>query len=274
MVLPDDFMEAVGYLPAEERDRAILGAAHYAMTEEEPDLDGAAMGMFLAAKRSIYKANRQSRGGSKGGSASPRPDGGEDPEAPAGQAPPCRRGAPAGGGDANPGKGSAEKGGPNLDQGSASKLGQGSAPEPCGEHNVTEHNVTERNGGGARARAAAEVIPFGARPSHPGQPPTLEEVRAYFGASCLRGDPEAFFLRYDEVGWVDAQGRAIVNWQSTALRWSRREPEFAQARADRDRAAATRRGEAPVGEAWRPAKSASQMLAEIEAAEAREGVAL
>lgn len=249
MVLPDDFMEAVGCLDPADRDRAVLGAARYAMTEEEPDLDGPARAVFLAAKRAIFKANRQSRGGARGGAA--RAD---------------RAGA-----DGAPGKVPAV----NLDQGSGGEpcgnLDQGSVAEPCGEHNRTEHNGTEPRERGARPRGAdADVIPFGPQPRPSAQPPSVEEVRAYFAGNLLRGDPEAFFLRYDEVGWVDAQGRPITNWRSTAKRWSRREPEFAQARAERSRAA---RGEPPAGEAWRPARSASQMLAEIEAEE-RKGAVL
>ena len=238
-------MEAVGCLDPADRDRAVLGAARYAMTEEEPDLEGAARAVFLASKRAISKANRQSRGGARGGSARARRP---DPDA-----------AERAGGDGT------------LTKVPDGNLEQGSDGEPCGEHNRTEHNGTEQGERGARPRGAdADVIPFGPQPRPSAQPPSLDEVRAYFAGNLLRGDPEAFFLRYDEVGWVDAQGRPITNWRSTAKRWSRREPEFAQARAERSRAA---RGEPPAGEAWRPARSASQMLAEIEAEE-RKGAVL
>ena len=76
--------------------------------------------------------------------------------------------------------------------------------------------------------------------------PTLDEVRAYFGANCLRGDPDLFWATYDAKGWVDGNGIPIVRWESQALRWSKR-----QVSMDSERAA---RGEPTEAEAkWRPA---------------------
>lgn len=79
------------------------------------------------------------------------------------------------------------------------------------------------------------------------EPPTLDEVRAYFGANALRGDPEDFFLHFEAQGWVNGNGQAIANWQARALKWSRD-----QVSRDADRLA---RGEpAPEQAVWRPAQ--------------------
>lgn len=91
--------------------------------------------------------------------------------------------------------------------------------------------------------------------------PTLDEVREYFAANCLRGDPQLFWATYEATGWVDGNGRPIVSWTAQALRWSRR-----QVNIDAERAA---RGEPPAGAAeWRPAprEETEEDLAAAEAA--------
>lgn len=98
------------------------------------------------------------------------------------------------------------------------------------------------------------------------EPPTVEEVRAYFQANCLRGDPELFHATYDAKGWVDGSGFPIVSWTSQAIRWSKR-----QVGIDAERAA---RGEPAAEEAtWRPAQSEDPEKAARDADEAyREAV--
>lgn len=54
-------------------------------------------------------------------------------------------------------------------------------------------------------------------------PPSLEEVRAYFEANGLRGDPESFFATYDSQGWVKGNGMPVHSWHSLALKWSQEE---------------------------------------------------
>ena len=54
-------------------------------------------------------------------------------------------------------------------------------------------------------------------------PPTLEEVRAYFGGNCLKGNPDDFWSNYQAVGWVDGLGRKITDWKAAARKWSGRE---------------------------------------------------
>lgn len=71
-----------------------------------------------------------------------------------------------------------------------------------------------------------------AYPSFPDvpEPPTPEEVRAYFGANCLRGDPSEFFDHFEAQGWVRSNGQPIADWRAQARQWSRRQAEFDQSK--------------------------------------------
>ena len=83
--------------------------------------------------------------------------------------------------------------------------------------------------------------------------PTLEEVEAYFGANCLKGDPELFFVTYDARGWLDGGGFAIANWRSQAVKWSKKQVEI-----DAKKAA---HGEPlPEEVTWKPAETAEAQL--------------
>lgn len=64
------------------------------------------------------------------------------------------------------------------------------------------------------------------------EPPTAEEVAAYFGANCLNGDPQAFFDFYASQGWLKSNGMPISDWQPQARQWHRRQRELdAEARS-------------------------------------------
>ena len=79
-------------------------------------------------------------------------------------------------------------------------------------------------------------------------PPTLEEVRGYFGANCLRGDPDAFFDFYESQGWRKSNGLPITSWTSQAKQWHRKQAEMDAVRSAK--------GEPAAGEAkWKPAAS-------------------
>ena len=80
-------------------------------------------------------------------------------------------------------------------------------------------------------------------------PPTLEEVRSYFEANSLRGDPDAFFDFYESQGWRKSNGLPIASWTAQAKQWHR-----GQVERDAERAA---RGEPTPDEArWRPTANA------------------
>lgn len=68
-----------------------------------------------------------------------------------------------------------------------------------------------------------------AYPSAP-EPPEIGEVRDYFGANCLRGNPEEFFDHFESQGWVRSNGQPIADWRAQARMWSRKQVEFDQSK--------------------------------------------
>lgn len=70
--------------------------------------------------------------------------------------------------------------------------------------------------------------PFGE--TDPPELPTAEEVAAYFGANCLRGDPSEFFDHFESQGWVRSNGQPVADWRAQARMWSRRQVEFDQSK--------------------------------------------
>ena len=94
--------------------------------------------------------------------------------------------------------------------------------------------------------------------------PTLDDVRAYFGASCLKGDPEAFFDYYSGQGWLKSNHMPISDWKAVARSWGRKQVEIDAERASR--------GEPTADQAvFRPVKSDEEQLAELEAERRRRG---
>lgn len=260
MVIPDDFVGALSWLGDAERDRVLLQVVRWLTTGEEPDLEGPAMAVFEAGRRSIDKANAQSAGGRRGGQrraarveAAPAEGSDRSPAAAAAGA-----GQPSGAApDPSP---ECAPDGSDLGQASSLVPSQGYQQEACREHNVTrtEQNGTEQGEGRAPARAV----------------PDLCEVRAYFAAQAWRAtvDPEDYFDNRQRCGWVDPQGRPILDWHADARSWARRQPSFDQAAAERSRARG-QPADPPAGERWRPAKSARERLAELDAEAERLGVA-
>lgn len=92
------------------------------------------------------------------------------------------------------------------------------------------------------------------------EPPTADEVAAYFGANCLNGDPQAFFDFYASQGWRKSNGMPILDWQPQARQWHRRQRELdAEARS---------RGKPTASEVeaatFRPTRTPEEALAEQE----------
>lgn len=92
------------------------------------------------------------------------------------------------------------------------------------------------------------------------EPPTAEEVAAYFGVNCLNGDPQAFFDFYASQGWRKSNGMPISDWQPQARQWHRRQRELdAEARS---------RGKPTASEVeaatFRPTRTPEEALAEQE----------
>lgn len=92
-------------------------------------------------------------------------------------------------------------------------------------------------------------------------PPDADEVRAYFAANCLTGDPDAFYDHYAALGWRQ-NGRDVYEWEPLARQWHRRQRGFdAEARA-RGRQTDADAAEVAV---WRPAETDEQALERIDA---------
>ncbi len=92
------------------------------------------------------------------------------------------------------------------------------------------------------------------------EPPTAEEVVAYFGTNCLNGDPQAFFDFYASQGWRKSNGMPISDWQPQARQWHRRQRELdAEARS---------RGKPTASEVeaatFKPTRTPEQTRAELE----------
>lgn len=92
------------------------------------------------------------------------------------------------------------------------------------------------------------------------EPPTAEEVAAYFGANCLNGDPQAFFDFYASQDWRKSNGMLISDWQPQARQWHRRQRELdAEARS---------RGKPTASEVeaatFKPTRTPEQTRAELE----------
>ncbi len=111
--------------------------------------------------------------------------------------------------------------------------------------------------------AAPSAIPCGEDEGF--EAPSLEAVRAYFGANCLLGDPEAFWSHYASQGWEKGNGCRVSDWRALALSWARRQ-RYMDAE---DRA----RGKPTQGEvaeaAWKPVEDpVAKARADVAKAEA------
>lgn len=58
--------------------------------------------------------------------------------------------------------------------------------------------------------------------------PTLGEVKAYWTGSNLQGDPDDFYLHFENARWrlSGGKGAMMKDWHLAAQRWSRTEPKF------------------------------------------------
>lgn len=160
-------------------------------------------------------------------------------------------------------------------------------PEPRNGNGVFEVSETDKTGvsesenGGFEVSETQETPPYIPNHTKPDQtidspiqgradampaapegfePPTAEEVAAYFGVNCLNGDPQAFFDFYASQGWRKSNGMPISDWQPQARQWHRRQRELdAEARS---------RGKPTASEVeaatFRPTRTPEEALAEQE----------
>ena len=94
----------------------------------------------------------------------------------------------------------------------------------------------EGEGEGGEERASAPIAPSPvdlpgqrrprrARPTPP-PPPTLDEVRAYWAAKGLHGDPERFHAYHETRGWLLKDGSPILSWHGAAAVWNGNEKRY------------------------------------------------
>lgn len=57
-------------------------------------------------------------------------------------------------------------------------------------------------------------------------PPEPAEVRAYFEANMLRGDPGEFFDHFAAQGWTRSNGMPVLDWRAQARMWDRKQREI------------------------------------------------
>lgn len=91
-------------------------------------------------------------------------------------------------------------------------------------------------------------------------PPSMEDVEAYFAANCLRGDPRQFFDHYAAQGWTLPSGLPVTDVWALARNWSRKQVGFD---ADRKARGGQTSQEVERAAVWRPAKTDAERIAEL-----------
>lgn len=91
-------------------------------------------------------------------------------------------------------------------------------------------------------------------------PPSMEDVEAYFTANCLRGDPRQFFDHYAAQGWTLPSGLPVTDVWALARNWSRKQVGFD---ADRKARGGQTSQEVERAAVWRPVKTDAERIAEL-----------
>lgn len=93
------------------------------------------------------------------------------------------------------------------------------------------------------------------------EPPSAEDVEAYFAANCLRGDARQFFDHYAAQGWTLPSGLPVTDVWALARNWSRKQVGFD---ADRKARGGQTSQEAERAAVWRPAETEDDVIAALE----------
>lgn len=91
-------------------------------------------------------------------------------------------------------------------------------------------------------------------------PPSMEDVEAYFAANCLRGDPRQFLDHYAAQGWTLPSGLPVTDVWALARNWSRKQVGFD---ADRKARGGQTSQEVERAAVWRPVKTDAERIAEL-----------
>lgn len=93
------------------------------------------------------------------------------------------------------------------------------------------------------------------------EPPSAEDVEAYFAANCLRGDARQFFDHYAAQGWTLPSGLPVTDVWALARNWSRKQVGFD---ADRKARGAQTSQEVERAAVWQPVKTDDELIAALE----------
>lgn len=91
-------------------------------------------------------------------------------------------------------------------------------------------------------------------------PPSMEDVEAYFAANCLRGDPRQFFDHYAAQGWTLPSGLPVTDVWALARNWSRKQVGFD---ADRKARGGQTSQEVERVAVWKPVKTDAERIVEL-----------
>ena len=91
-------------------------------------------------------------------------------------------------------------------------------------------------------------------------PPSMEDVEAYFAANCLRGDPRQVLDHYAAQGWTLPSGLPVTDVWALARNWSRKQVGFD---ADRKARGGQTSQEVERAAVWRPVKTDAERIAEL-----------
>lgn len=217
MNILDSIVDGALALPDGRDSDALIGAVvRYLRTGEEPsDLPQTAAAMWTAIFPVVENSRKRSQSGRRGGSS--RRDAGACGE--------DRRGEGDGG---------------SMAEGEEPSKPESKQPSKRGSKTASKQPSKTRS-----KRASEQVssllipnsnsssqFPFGmdGECGDVPEPPSLEEVRSYFGANCLKGDPAEFFDHFSAQGWVRSNGQDVSDWMAQARLWARRQVEFDQSK--------------------------------------------
>lgn len=215
MNILDSIVDGALALPDGRDSDALIGAVvRYLRTGEEPfELPQTAAAMWTAIFPVVENSRKRSQSGRRGGSS--RRDVGD-----------VRGEGRAVGDDVRedePASGSASKQPSKRASKTASKQPSKTQSKRASEQ-VSSLLIPNSN--------SSSQFPFGmdGECGDVPEPPSVEEVRAYFGANCLKGDPSEFFDHFSAQGWVRSNGQPISDWKAQARLWGRRQVEFDQSK--------------------------------------------
>ena len=174
-----------------DADALICAVVRFMATGEEPKLQGVANAMWIAVRPAVENSRTRAESGRRGGKQNDKQNAKQNDKQKAKQ----------------------------NDKQKAEK----------GESDIYSSSSSSSYSYSTSPSASTNVDPSGSD-GGPFVPESADEVRAYFAANCLRGDPSEFFDHFESQGWVRSNGQPVADWRAQARMWSRRQVEFDQSK--------------------------------------------